>query len=802
MLQLWFKIFFRNQQKNWLNTLINILGITLGLVGIIIVLLYFNSEKSYNAWNKHKNEVFRVAHLMSDGNIYSSSSNVEGAVFKNEIPEVIDVLLTSNYRSSITKVSGKSIYTEKILEADSNFFDFFPFEILEGNPAELKKSKQHIAISEQQAILLFKKGNAIGEKVEIGSISYIVTTVFKGNNKSYYNPNLIRQFQNELSQNWGAFRNTLFCKINSETSKKEVKAKMDAVYVKYYSEPYAKKQNTTVIKFEEQYGIKVALEKLADIRLHPIASGSGPEGTGNFQLLAIMLVLSVLLLIISAVNVINLATASASQRAKEVGVKKTLGLSRKNVFTQFLFEIITQCFVALILSFVIIELLLPYFNDFMELDLAFRDFGVIAQILGITILLSLIIGSIPALYTANFKTVEVLKGNISRSKKGIILRHFMLGLQFLISGFFLIGVTVIFLQVQFMMRKDLGFSGEKVISVTLNDWHNRVKKYSVAKNELIKHPNIDMVSTNDALPGSYGFSNTLLVYKDTKITAYSNFIDFDYLGMMNVKVLKGRSFSADFASDTIKNILINKAAAKAFGIYDDPIGKKIQMGWGDKNNDGKNMNIIGVIDNYHINSFEENIGPMFLIHLNTISWMRSPRNIQIKIKANNRLETIAFIENYWKENIEQGYPFNYQFVNKSFENTYSKYKKQQTMFATLTIIVICIALLGLFALATLNIQQRYKEVAIRKTLGASVKEIMFQLLQNFLKIVIISSVILIPIAYYFMQNWLQNFVYRIDMPIIPYVLTPIILIVLVFSVVGFKAYKATKIDLIKYLKFE
>ena len=232
-----------------------------------------------------------------------------------------------------------------------------------------------------------------------------------------------------------------------------------------------------------------------------------------------------------------------------------------------------------------------------------------------------------------------------------------------------------------------------------------------------------------------------------------------------------------------------------------PIGEIVNIGWSE--DDTENFEIIGVIKDFHFEGFDSKIAPMFLGLWNTFDFAKTwiPA-IQFKIKGNNIDRTIAEIETFWKQNVDAKYPFSYKFLDDNFAESYEKYKKQQTMFLILSILVILISLLGLFALATLTIQQRLKEVAIRKTLGASVQEIMIQLLKNFLKVVVISSLILIPIAYYFMENWLENFVYRIDMPLFPYILTPIILILLVFVVVGLKAYSATKIDLIKYLKFE
>ena len=420
----------------------------------------------------------------------------------------------------------------------------------------------------------------------------------------------------------------------------------------------------------------------------------------------------------------------------------------------------------------------------------------------VALLISLFIGSIPAIYLSNFKAIEVLKGNVSKSKKGNLARNIMLGLQFLISGFFIITMLIVGNQINYMMKKDLGFDKEQVLFVDVYNIENGYKKYLLAKEVLSKKENIIDVTSSMFVPGDGFVNGTSLSHKinDKRFNSASNVIDYNYLDFAKIKILKGRDFSENFASDTLK-IIINETAAKDLGIYNKPLGEKLNLGWLNDNQSG--FEVIGMIQDYHFDGFDTEIKPMFMVLWDALDF---PKNwlpaVQFKIKPSNIDRTIAEIEDFWKQNVDAKYPFTYQFLDKNFAKTYDKYKKQQTMFLILSILVIIISLLGLFALATLIIQQRLKEVAIRKTLGASVKEIMFQLLKSFLKVVLISSVILIPIAYYFMQNWLDNFVYRIDMPLLPYIITPLILIVLVVAVVGLKAYNATKVDLIKYLKFE
>ncbi|MFK8060889.1 MAG: ABC transporter permease [Polaribacter sp.] len=804
MLQTWFKIFFRNSKKNWLNILVNILGLTVGFAGLLIVLLYFNDEQSYNADNTNVNEIYRVIHKMPDGDIWDSSTDVEGAKYEEEIPEINSFYLSDGWlNSSVVKIGGKQQFVEDILKGNDNFFDFFSFDIVEGSVSSFKTGKNNLAISEEQAKNLFGNKSAIGKTIEFYNRNFIITTVFKIVGKHYFMPKMVIKFDEEPSSHWGSFSKNLFVKTNKNSDLKELNKKANDVWYKNAIEPQAKKEGIDPKEYNEKYGTEIIFEPLKDIRLKTIAEEAGPEGKGNYQLILIMLSLSILLILISCVNFINLSIASATQRAKEVGVKKTLGLSKVKLVQQYALEIVFQGFIAMILSLVLVELILPSFNNFMRKEISILNFDILAKIVLVALLVSIIIGLIPAIYLSKFKSVEVLKGNISRSKKGVFARNIMLGLQFLISGFFLTASLIIYSQVDYMMNKDLGFKGDQVVFVSINEFKDRYKKYQLAKKELIKHPNIEVITSNSYIIGGGSANSTNVDYKGVSVQTNGNAIDFNYLQTMDIQLLKGRFLEEDRASDTLKNILINETLAKEFNIYDDPIGKKVNAGYGGEDNDGKNLNIVGMVKDYHINGMDAKIPPMMLMHWNSFGWMkRNFWKMQFKIKPENVQETLLFIENYWKKNVEQGYPFNPQFLNKRFARTYAKYQKQKTLFFILTTVVIIISLLGLFALATLTIQQRLKEVAIRKTLGASVKEIMFQLIKSFLKITLISSVILIPIAYYFMQNWLENFVYRIDMPILPFIITPIILSILVFVIVGLKAFNATKIDLIKYLKFE
>lgn len=798
MLQVWFKIFFRNQQKNWLNTLINISGLTLGLIGLMLVLLYFNKENSYDQWNPNKDVIYKVGHAFSDGQKFDDSTTPEGKKSMEVIPEIIDFFsMPSWYDQDLLKSDNKSFYAKKIVFGTANFFDFFPHPIIEGDTNELLKSKNNIVISEKVKKQLFGSKIALGKSIKIGKKNYLVTGTFKLQKPSTIEPEVVinKRHNINLSNNWSSFSNHTYYKVKKETSIKDLENKLYQVFIDNSYKKSADEEGMKLEDYIHQQGSIPFLEKLNGFRLHSRGDLGPLEGKGNYMFLMIMLGLSILIVIISSINFINLSIASGSQRAKEVGIKKTLGISINVLKIQYVFEIIIQCFTALLAAFLVTELILPFFNDYLHTELSLKSSKLLIQIFLLTTFIALFIGIIFSLYMSNFKLIKVLKGNFLRSKSMVFFRNVMLGFQFIISGFFLIGGAVVYNQVDYMNSKELGFSADQVLVVNFANDTDKWKRYQLAKRVFEKDPNIISVSTSYETPGTDEDFSQNLSYKDNVVDTKFIPVDFGHLEMIQVRMKEGRAFSKQFASDSISSMILNETAAKRLNLKE-PINKTIKAF-------GKTYKVIGIVEDYHINGFDKKIRPIFYLQYQSINWLRyNLQGVHFKLKPENIYKTIAKIEQFWNAELEPGFPFSYYFINKQFQKVHEKYEQQQTLFTILTFIVILVALLGLFALATLTIQQRLKEVAIRKTLGASIKEVMFQLIKSFMKIVVIASVFLLPIAYYFMQNWLDNFAYKVQMPLAPYIIAPIILILLVMIVVGIKAFKATKVDLIKYLKFE
>ncbi|WP_298424563.1 ABC transporter permease [uncultured Kordia sp.] len=798
MVTTWLKLFFRNSKKNWLNTIINISGLTLGLVGLIIVLLYYNDEKSYDQWNSQKDIVYKISHKWGDGQVYDGATDPEGEAVKEIVPEVSDYCnVNSGYNSQILRYKDKSVYETKIGKANANFFEFFPHEIVKGDAKTILATKTAIALSTDLEKQLFGDKESIGKTIKYGKREYIVTGVYKLSKPSVYLPNAILHRPITTNDHWGGYGVYTFYKVPKGTDLASVEKKIFDIYVDNYYKNEAAEQGITVDDYVSMQGSYPMLEKLVDLRLHGKGDEGMIEGKGNYLLLVIMLSLSILIIVISSINFINLSIASASQRAKEVGVKKTLGVSKIGLQLQFILEIVVQGIISIFLALIIVELLLPIFNAFINKDLSLQSIEIILQVGLLAIAISIIIGFITALYISNFKTISVLKGNFSRSGRMIFVRNLMLGLQFVISGFFFIGGLVVYAQVDYMSSKDLGFSGEEILVVDFNNSQvSRSKQYKLIKNVFSNNPNIEDISSTFLVPGDDNDISLDVMHKDVVVDIKFIPLDFGHLEMINTKISKGRYFSEDFASDTINSVIFNETAVKRLGIANDPINKEVRI-------NEKKFNIVGVVKDYHIEGLDKEIRPAFFTYYTGFDWIRGAMStVQFKIKEGKKQETLAEIERFWTTELEPGYPFSFYYLDQYYSKTHDIYKKQQKLFFILTLVVIFIALLGLFALATLTIQQRLKEVAIRKTLGASVKQIIIQLIKSFIKITGIAVVVLIPIAYYLMQNWLNNFAYRIEMPLWPFIIAPIILVLLVFIVVGIKALNATKVDLIKYLKFE
>jgi putative ABC transport system permease protein len=805
MLKNWLKIAFINYRKNWLSTIINILGLSVGLCVFLLIFIHWQDEKSYEQWIPDKENIYFVENHNAAFGIMSSSSYPEIFVSKEKFSEIEDCTVLNDWGKQKLSFGNNSAYVSGTATVDS-FFRFFAFEKVAGNFQNALSDDGKIALSLETAHQLFGDDypNAIGKTVKTDSDekNYVVTAIYKipaGN--TVFKPGFLHRnpYLEESKDKWTNYNYNGFFRLKPGTDIKALENKLSR-QMQEQDEISAKKWGYTI---DKKNPTMVYLTPISNMKLDAKSDGINK---GDKKSIMILLGLSVLILSLSGINLINLKTAQSSQRAKEVGVRKVVGSSKSKLVLQFLLETFMICMAAYIIAFAMVELLLPSYNKFLNKEIRLNDFTLFIYTGLLLIVFSLISGLIPALYLSNFKPINTLKGNFARSKNGVWLRNGILTLQLIISSFFIICSLIIHTQVSYMMNKDLGFKGDQAIQINFkkSNWENsfNVNKYKRLKVELAKIPGVTDVtgSVNSIGSGTANASIVKLATDTTKsIQTMLGGIDENFLRFYKIKFVSGRDLNWKKASDTINGAVVNETFAGKLGYNPKTaLDKEFFTGWDGK----KKYKILGVVKDINYSGVNQPVEPIVYFNYDR-NWVKNNMsNLQIKLSGDDINETLERIKEFWTAKAEPGYPYDFEFVDKQFAKTFEKFQKQQTLFTTLNVVVLVIALLGLFALSSLLIEQKLKDVAIKKTLGADERTIVWDLTKRFLLICVIAVFISIPFGYYAMNEWLKDFAYRIDMPVWPYVLSLILLLLLTFIVVSFKAYRATKINLVKYLKYE
>lgn len=804
MLQNWLKIFLYNTKNNLLFTCLNILGLGIGVAGLVFSILYWNEEHSYNQWNPEKEKVFTVATDLGEGKIWAT--NVYPlAKYMKDVPEIEQFCYFNNWYFNELLHYGKKKQQINILDTQGSFFAFFPYEFIKGNAANALLDSSSIALEESVANNIFGHEDPVGKEITYSGRKMVVRGVYRIPGKSSLAPQAVTALMEEtrLKNNeneWGNFNFGLMLKLKEPGQAAAVTEKLNNIYLEYRTRQYAKNEGLSLEDYVKKEGtIKVILEPLSSIRLHSVVDGM-PEGKGNYQFLLIMAGLSILILILSIVNYVNLATANAIKRAKEVGIRKIMGASKGNIVWQFIFETVVITLTSLILSLVIVELGLPYYNDFLGKSLQLSGSLFYLQLISIFFIVVIVAGIFPAIYVSNFETLKVLKGNFGRSKSGVWLRNGMLILQFAIASFFITGSYIVYEQIKFISNKDLGLNGDQVIEIFYRNTYNDSAKvmyqqYETVRQELHKIKGVEAVSgAAFALAGGAG-SSSGFTYKGQSVQAQNIALDFEMLDMIKVKMAQGRQLSEKLASDTINNMLVNETAAKLMK-EPNPIGKEID--W-----NSNKLKVAGVVKDFHLFGPHAEIPPMAFFHFKTIDWMTyNMDKVYVKVSPEHMEHTIGEIEKFWISKVDTEYPFTYTFVNKNYQKTYESYVKQRNLFSLLNLVVILIALFGLFALASYSIQRKMKDIAIRKTLGAETNTLLKELSVQYVVFCIAGFVLSFVPAWLLLDMWLDNFAYRIDMSVMPFAIGFIALLVLTLVVVLSRAYAATRLDVLTYLKYE
>lgn len=783
MLKNYIKIAFRNITRHKIYSFINIVGLAVGMAACILIFLWVQDELSYDRFHENADNIYRVV----ENQYYSGQEPFPVAVtpaplaeyLKNEYPEIVNAIRL--HRASRVLTYEQKMFRERnIIATDPAILEMFTFPLLKGNPETALSEPQSIILTEAMAKKYFGSADPMGKILKGETTDFTVTGVMETvPANSHLEIDFLIQFQTDKADEWGSNSYYTYIQLQDGTPYEPVSEKIAGV-----------------IKANAEGSVtEIYLQPLTDIHLHSAGKFTADiPGHGDILYVKIFSVIAVFVLLIACINFMNLATAKSRKRAKEIGIRKAAGASRWEIIKQFLGESMLYAVIALILAMILVELLLPTFNNLAQKEL-FLNFSVNSKmgwgLLGIVILTGLVAGSYPALYLSGFDPTKVLKSSVNSGSKSALSRKILVVFQFSISIILIIGTLIIFKQLHYIRNKKLGLEKENVVYVRMD---NAVRdKYDEIKQEFLKNPNVVAVSSTSQLPlyianSTSGFSWDGKNPEET-ILIHFTMVDPDYAHVFNIEMAEGRFYSDEYSTDT-SGIVINEEAQTIMGL-ESPIGEAIN-GW------DQEFEIIGVVKNFHFKPVNTTIEPLIML---TSSMSRWYNYVLIRINPDDVTGTLASLENTF-EKLVTGSPFEYKFLDDSYDKMYRKEQRVGKIFNYFSFLAIFISCLGLFGLASFMAEQKTKEIGIRKVLGATIGNIVLLFSKEFTKWVIVASLIACPVAYYVMSRWLQNFAYRTDITAWIFVLSALIALAIALITVSFQAIKAAMTNPADVLKYE
>ncbi len=789
MLQNYFKTAFRNLFKNKLYSFINIGGLALGMAIAILIALYVQHELNYDKWINGHEQVHRVyRHWLGGGKTAWTPDPLAEALVEH-LPEVNKAAGVSNYGEVLMEYEQEKIYVKRAAMADSTFLSVVELPLLYGNPKEALKAPNAVVLSKRVAEAFFGPVNPVGKSMrfndEIDLTVGGVLDEYPGDTHLDYE--LYTRYTYS-SPNWTGNNRATYVRLNAEAVVPQVEKKMTELVKPHF---VAQMKEMGVVVKEEDIA-RWELQPMDDIHLYSGEIGWRTQTGGDIKYIYIFGVIALIVLLIASINYINLSTARAMNRAREVGVRKATGARRDQLVMQFLSETLVQTFTALVLAVVLAQVFLPTFNQIIDRELIFLN-GAWAQyipaMLLLVLLVSLLAGSYPAFVLSGFQPVKVLKGVLKRSSGGQLFRRALVVSQFSLSVVLVIVMLFIYRQMNYMMAQDLGFSGDQVLLIPLNkdDSHRKLESM---KDAFLSIQGVKSLTTASRMPGhSYPDWGMNVEGKTDPIYPRTMFADADYAITLGLEVVEGRFLAADRPLDTLNNFIVNEAFVRDYQI-ENPIGQKLKfMG------EEEYGQIVGVIKDYHYRGLDGKIDPLI------IGGHHDRYYTAIKVSPEQLTTTIASIRNLW-EQVEAAHPMVHSFLDESFQKQYNEYERFGKTLLYATILAIFLAVLGLFGLATYAAITRTKEIGIRKVLGASIQGISFMLVKDFIRWVMVAGIIAVPFGYLLSKRWLEDFAYRTDMSIYPFLLSIGAAILIAALTVSFQAIRAALANPVEALKYE
>ena len=804
MLYNYFNIAVRNLLKNRTHTLINVAGLGLGMASVFLIALYIKGELSYDRFHERAEDLYRIS--WENSNPQTRTPHPMAQAMVQDFPEVESAVslsplwaagLTRETHSLRNPENDRRYDETSILGVDTTFFKVFTFPLVKGNPETALKSLKGILLSESLAKKYFGNDDPIGKQLSVDGDQYLVevTGVFKDvPQHSHFHFDILVSYLREKSfdpddeyYKWGDFGHFNYIRLKPGTNAKELESKiMD------WSRKYINMSDQEFAAYKAQnYGFK--LQPVVDIHLNSRLRWE-LEPNGNIDYIYILGAAGLLTLLIACINFMNLTTAKSAERAKEIGVRKTLGAFRSQLSIQFLAESVVIAIISLMLAIFIVEVSLPVFNNVTGLSVETSSRQYLFVMAGFAILVGIVSGLYPAIYLSGVKPHVILKGKFVQTQQGSGLRRTLVVFQFAMSMALISASIIIFNQLDFLRNKNLGFKKEEVIVIPVKN-EDGLEKFEVLRNELLKIDGVTAVSASSNIPGRQFNQNQIAGAKNPldDVGASEAYVDYDFFQTLGIEISEGRYFLRENPSDTAAAFIINESAANQLYLDKPIVGQELL--WKGDDNEVRGT-IVGVVKDFHFQSLHEPIRPL-IFRLSKTSF----NHIVVRVNSENFESKIKAIERAYKM-VEPYFAFEFVFLEDSLNKQYAAEQRTGTILLTFSFIAIAIASFGLFGMSMLTFQQKVKELSVRKVLGATPMNLLVMLLGNFTRLIILSIVIAIPVVWWIMNGWLQNFSYQVNIHPFVFIGSGLMLILISWLTLSYFAMKASRLNPAETLKNE
>ena len=806
MFTTYFKIAIRCLGKNKAFSAINILGLSIGMAVCFIILLFVQDELSYDQFNVKADNIYRIEFKANINGGKINESNVMPPVaraLQNDYPEVKEVTRLRTLGNPRVLIDGKQFSDASMVFVDSNFFSVFTIAFLQGNAKTALLHPHSMVISKALAHTYFGNENPLGKLISFSkrdnSPPFTVTGVFdKIPSNSHFHFDMFGSMvtdPEERSNSWMTSNYFTYAVLRDGYDHKKLEAKLPGMVEKYMGPQIQQSMGVTLTQFRTKGNeLGFALQPVTAIHLYG-DSVSEFEPGGDIRYVYIFSIIALFMLLIACINFINLSTAGAAKRAKEVGVRKVMGSRKQDLVKQFLLESLLITIMSLCISAILVKLALPVFNDLSGKNLSFGfQLKPMIALAALGLLVSLLAGMYPAFFLSSFKPIATLKGKLTAQTNTYNLRSGLIVFQFFIAICLITGTIVVYEQMKFIQTTKLGYDKEQLL-VLNNSWALGNKE-RVYRDQLLNDPRIENVTISGYKPVGPSNNNNALAYPEGQENQLMNTLEYQideqYIPTLGMQLITGRNFSPAMPTDS-QAMIINETAARAFGWKDNAVGKKIVR---ENSVRGHNASytVIGVVKDFHFKSLHEAITPLLMV-------LHPETGLILKVKTKDITGLLTSLKQQWAT-FHTEEPFSYSFMDELYNKTYTAEQKTGSILNIFAVLTIFVACLGLFGLATYTAEQRAKEIGIRKVLGASVTQVTSMLSKQFIKLVCIACIIAFPLSYWIMHQWLLDFAYRVNLSAWMFIAAGCIAILIALCTVSVQAIKAALANPVQSLRAE